>query len=347
MVEGFFHKRIEGEGARLPDFGMQEIGEGGAQGFLILFGPGKGGEIDDGPPHFKLRKVKKLLGVFWMVSGMAFAQTAPEKAPLNLSDLPSAEAERKLPGLGEPAPVPDISDVQPSENPSIPRPRPAPSEKDRQDDADWAAQAMMQKQEEAKKREKEQVAVAEQKAKDNQQALEKEKKAKEQKSQTASQPAVAKPATPGLDQPDSSKLPVVTGLDGVKPRAMASGDGRVQPGFDSFTGPSGTGPLGKDFQSGAKPIMPGTTTADGRMQVPPQVPEPPSGAYKRISQDPNTFPPGYMEKKSVPPPPPKPVSVPPNPPTGDPKRVIDNTKAGFSPYDSTRLVPDPRSQRRF
>jgi hypothetical protein len=124
---------------------------------------------------------------------------------------------------------------------------------------------------------------------------------------------------------------------------MASGDGRVQPAFDSFTGPSGTGPLGKDFQSGAKPIMAGNTTADGRMQVP----QPPSGAYKRISQDPYTMPAGYGEKKPVAPPPPKPVVIPPNPSTGDPKRVIDDTKAGYSPYDNTRKVPDPRSQRRF
>lgn len=291
--------------------------------------------------------MKRLLLPVWFSCGLAFAQTANENPPLKLSELPSAEAQPKLPGLGEPAPSPDMGDIQPTENPSIPRLRAVTPEKDRKDDADWAAQAMLQKQEEAKKAEKEQAALAEMKAKENQAAMEKEKKAKDQKAKAASQPIVSKPASPGLDQADASKLPVVTGLEGVKPRAMASGDGRVQPGFDSFTGPSGTGPLGRDFQSGAKPIMPGTTMSDGRMQVPPQVPEAPSGAYKRISQDPNTFPPGYTEKKPVAASPPKPVSVPPNPATGDPKRVIDNTKAGFSPYDSTRLVPDPRSQRRF
>ena len=175
----------------------------------------------------------------------------------------------------------------------------------------------------------------------------KEEKEKEEKSAQASrQPTVAGPSTPGFGEADAQKLPVVTGLDGVKPRAMGSGDGRVQPAFDSFTGPSGTGPLGKDFQSGAKPIMAGNTTADGRMQVP-QAPEPPSGAYKRISQDPYSLPAGYGEKKAPPPPPPKPVVIPPNPSTGDPKRVIDDGKAGYSPYDNTRKVPDPRSQRRF
>jgi len=121
----------------------------------------------------------------------------------------------------------------------------------------------------------------------------------------------------------------------------------VQPGFDSFTGPSSTSPLGKDFQSGAKPIMPASTTTDGRMQVSSKIPEPPSGAYKRISQDPYTLPAGYGEKKAAPPPQPKPVVIPPNPTSGDPKRAIDDSKAGYSPYDNSKKVPDPRSQRRF
>lgn len=283
----------------------------------------------------------------WLASGMAFAQNGAAPAPVDLSDLPSAETEPKLPGLGEPAPKPDVSNLQPTENPSIPRPRPAAQEKDKKDETDWAAQAMMQKQEEAKKREQEQTKLAEEKARQSQETAAREKKEKEEKSAQASkQPAVAGPAAAGFGETDAQRLPVVTGLDGVKPRAMASGDGRVQPAFDSFTGPSSTGPLGKDFQSGAKPIMPAKTTADGRMQVP-QPPEAPSGGYKRISQDPFSVPAGYAEKKPVAPPPPKPVAIPPNPPTGDPKRAIDDTKAGFSPYDSTRKVPDPRSQRRF
>jgi len=239
-----------------------------------------------------------------------------------------------------------MGNVQPSESPSIPQLRAPEKDAEKGKDQDWAAQAMLQKKEQAKKEEQEQAKVAEEKSREAQKALDQEKKQKEEKVQTANQPTVAGPAAPGFGEADAQKLPVVTGLDGVKPRAMASGDGRVQPAFDSFTGPSGTGPLGKDFQSGAKPIMPATTTADGRMQVP-QAPEPPSGAYKRISQDPYTLPPGYGEKKPVALPPSKPVVIPPNPSTGDPKRVIDDTKAGYSPYDNTKKVPDPRSQRRF
>lgn len=279
-----------------------------------------------------------------LFAAYAIAQTTP----VGLSDLPSAESKPKLPGVDEAAPAPDLSGVNPPDSPSAPQIRiPAgdPGKKKTEDDSDWAAQAMLQKKEEAKKREEEQALQAKQQARESQEDLEKEKKEKEQNAKASSQPAVAKASVPGFGESDAQKLPVVTGLDGVKPRAMASGDGRVQPAFDSFTGPSGTGPLGKDFQSGAKPIMPGTTSMDGRMQVAPQ---PPSGGYKRISQDPNTYPPGYGEKKTVAPPPaPKPVVIPPNPPTGDPKRVIDDTKAGVAPYDNTKKVPDPRSQRRF
>lgn len=348
MVKGFFHELIEREGAVLPDFGTQQFGKGRIQGFRILFGITKGGEIDGRPPHFKFRKVKQFLGLWCMLPCLALAQTDKETPSLNLSDLPSAQTQPKLPGLDEPAPTPDLSTVQPSDsNSSLPQVRPADKEKDKSKDQDWAAQAMMQKKEEAKKMEQEQAALADQKARESALASEKEKKEKQKNVDSSTQPAVAKNAAPSLGGGMDQKLPSVTGLEGVKPRAMASGDGRVQPGFDSFTGPSGTGPLGKDFQSGAKPIMPGTATADGRMQLPPQPPEPPSGAYKRISQDPSSMPPGYGEKKPVAPPPPKPVAIPPNPSTGDPKRVIDDSKAGYSPYDNSRKVPDPRSQRRF
>jgi len=310
----------------------------------ILFGLGEGGEIDERGPPFKLRSVKLLLivaGCFWEV---VFAQTSPEGS-LGLSDLPSAEAERKLPGLDEPAPSPDASNLLPADNnPSIPQIRPAEKDKNKIQDQNWAAQAMMQKQEEAKKKQQEEIALAEENTRESQESVAKEKKEKEEKSAQASkQPTVVSPSVSGFGVADAEKLPVVTGLDGVKPRAMASGDGRVQPAFDSFTGPSSTGPLGKDFQSGAKPIMAGNTTAEGRMQVP----QPPSGAYKRISQDPYSLPAGYGEKKPVAPPPPKPVVIPPNPSTGDPKRAIDDSKAGYSPYDNSRKVPDPRSQRRF
>ena len=347
VVQGFFHKAIERQEPPLADFGKQVFGKGLNQDSSILFGQGKGGEIDDCPPPFKFREVRRFLILGWLVSGSVFAQTANEGS-LGLSDLPSAESQLKIPGLDGPAPTPDIGDMQPSDNnPSIPQIRPAEKDKDKAKEQDWAAQAMMQKQEEAKKKQQEEVALAEQKARESQEATAKEKKEKQEKSAQASkQPTVAGPSVSGFGEADAQKLPVVTGLDGVKPRAMASGDGRVQPAFDSFTGPSGTGPLGKDFQSGAKPIMAGNTTADGRMQVP-QVPQPPSGAYKRISQDPYTLPAGYGEKKPVAPPPPKPVVIPPNPSTGDPKRAIDDSKAGYSPYDNTRKVPDPRSQRRF
>ena len=164
--------------------------------------------------------------------------------------------------------------------------------------------------------------------------IDQEKKEKEQKQKTPGQPVVGGAAVPGLSVADAQKLPVVTGLDGVKPRGMASGDGRVQPSFDSFTGPSSTGPLGQDFQSGAKPIMPGASATDGRIQVPLQAPEPPSGNYKRISQDPNTFPPGYGEKKSVPAPVAK--TPPKNPPAGNP--LTPGNPAGLSPYDNLKSL---------
>ncbi|NBT89429.1 MAG: hypothetical protein EBT50_01170 [Verrucomicrobia bacterium] len=336
---------MKGQGALSPDLFGEQDREGWFQGVRILFGRLPGGEVDGSLGELKLGVVK---GIPFLVLAFFAAYATAQTTPVGLSDLPSAESKPKLPGMDEAAPAPDFSGVSPADSPSTPQVRPPavdPGKKKTADDSDWAAQAMLQKKEEAKKKEEEQALQAKQQARDSQQDLEKEKKEKEQQAKASSQPSVAKAAVPGFGEADTQKLPVVTGLDGVKPRAMASGDGRVQPGFDSFTGPSGTGPLGKDFQSGAKPIMPGTASTDGRMQVAPQ---PPSGSYKRISQDPNTYPPGYGEKKPVAPPSaPKPVAIPPNPPTGDPKRVIDDTKAGLSPYDNTKKVPDPRSQRRF
>jgi hypothetical protein len=316
----------------------------------ILFGEHKRGEIDDLLTEFKFWEVKAVPVILWLSIGGAVAQTGSGESSVGLSDLPSAEAKAKLPGLDESAPTPDLSGVTPAESPSIPQLRPPvadPAKSKSTDNSDWAAQAMLQKKEEAKKREEEQAALAEQKAKETQMALDKEQKEKEAKAKSSEQPAVAKSAVPGFGEAEAQKLPAVTGLEGVKPRGMPSGDGRVQPGFDSFTGPSSTSPLGKDFQSGAKPIMPGSTTTDGRMQVSSKIPEPPSGAYKRISQDPYTLPAGYGEKKTTPPPQPKPVVIPPNPASGDPKRAIDDSKAGYSPYDNSKKVPDPRSQRRF
>lgn len=291
------------------------------------------------------------MGVFLIVLGLAsgflMAQNSQqENAPVGLSDLPSANAKAKIPSMEEPSPAPDFGAAQPESSPSIPKLRAPAKDEDKAKDQEWLAQGMQKKREEAKKKEQEQAALAEQKDREDQQDLEKEKKGKQEAAAKASkQPAVAKPAALGFTETDTAKLPAVTGLEGVRPRSMESGDGRVQPGFDAFTGPSTTGPLGKDFQSGAKPIMPGNSSTDGRIQVPPQ---PPSGAYKRISQDPNSLPAGYGEKKPVAAPPPKPVTVPANPDSGDTKKVdLNDTKAGYSPYDSTKRVPDPRSQRRF
>lgn len=290
-----------------------------------------------------LTHVRFLLLFLWGALGVGWSQTGEGGSAAGLSELPSVESKSRVPALEEPPPSPDFSGFSPAESPSIPQLRPPQAEKAK--DQDWAAQAMLQKKEEAKKKEREQAQLEEQKAGESREALEKEKAQGEQNKKA--QPTVSKTAAPGLAEPEAQKLPVVSGLDGVKPRGLPSGDGRVQPGFDSFTGPSSTGPLGKDFQSGAKPIMPGTSMTDGRIQVPPKPPEVPSGGYKRISQDPYSVPPGYGEKKATPPPAPKPVVIPANPASGDPKRAIDDTKAGYSPYDNTKKVPDPRSQRRF
>lgn len=306
----------------------------------------EGGEIDGFPAEFKFTGMRLVGWYLWILSGVVWAQ----EGSLQLSDLPSAEAKPKLPALEEPDPIPDFSGT-PTPETVMPNPAVRLPTAPKADDADWAAQAMLQKKEESKKREEQQAkaALAEGKEREAQAALDKEKKEKLEKTKSSDQPVVAKAAVAGFGEADAQKLPVVTGLDGVKPRALQSGDGRVQPGFDSFTGPSGTGPLGKDFQSGAKPIMAGNAGADGRMQVPPKVPEPPSGGYKRISQDPNSFPPGYIEPKPVAPAGAKPpLTIAPNPDPGDTKRIdLKDTKAGYSPYDNSRKVPDPRSQRRF
>lgn len=313
----------------------------------ILFRINTVGEIDEFLSEFKFQGVIVLFLVIGLIPMSLLAQAGSESSSLGLSDLPSTDGKSKIPALEEPAPSPDLGGMQPQESPSIPQLRPPEKEADKAKDQDWAAQAMLQKKDEAKKKEQEQAVLADQKARESQLALEKEKKEKEEKIRSSSQPAVSKSAAPGLAVSENQKLPAVTGLEGVKPRAVASGDGRVQPGFDGFTGPSSTSPLGGDFQSGAKPIMPGTSTTDGRIQVPAKAPEVPSGGYKRISQDPYSMPPSLADKKTTAPPAPKPVTIPPNPTSGDPKRAIEESKAGYSPYDNTRKVPDPRSQRRF
>ena len=151
------------------------------------------------------------------------AQTGTNR-PVAASDLPAVDGKGKIPALDEPAPAPDLSGIPQQESPSIPRLRPPQKETDQAKDQDWAAQAMLQKKEDAKKKEQEQAALAEQKVRESQQALEKEKKEKqEEMARAAKQPAVAKPAADGFGETDVQKLPVVTGMDGVKPRALDSG----------------------------------------------------------------------------------------------------------------------------
>ena len=312
----------------------------------ILFPIGSPGEVDGSALgiNFWDMSLWLIAGFLVTVSG-CLAQSEASSSAAAMADLPSAEPAKKLPGVGEDSPAPDLSKMAPAESPSVPQLRPPsadPAKKKAEADSDWAAQAMLQKKEEAKKRQEQESAALEQKAREEQQAQAKLAEEKKAKSSGAT-PAVAGAAVPGFGSADAQKLPAVTGLDGVKPRGTPSGDGRVQPAFDSFSGPSSTGPLGKDYQAGAKPIMPGTSATDGRMQVAPKAPEAPSASYKRISQDPYTVPPGYGEKKSVPPPQPKVETK--NPPPGNP--LTPGSPAGLSPYDNTKKVPDPRSQRRF
>ena len=203
----------------------------------------------------------------------------------------------------------------------------------------------------AKKKQAEDAVLEEQKAKDAEVTKAKEaKEVKEAKQKSKgqdgdlSQAAVSKGAMEGFNPMDENKLPSVTGMDGVKPRAMSSGDGRVQPGFESFTGPSATGPLGKDYQSGAKPIMPPSGGSDTRLASASKLPEVPSGGYRRLSQDPYTMPAGSEDKKKVATQP-KPNLQAKNLPAGNP--LTPGSPAGYAPYDNARIVPDPRSSRRF
>ena len=157
-----------------------------------------------------------------------------------------------------------------------------------------------------------------------------------------SAPAVSQSSMGGVDRQNETKLPSVTGLDGVKPRSMSSGDGRVNPGFDSFTGPEGSGPLGKDYQSGAKPIMPPSGSYDSRLNAAGQTPQAPSGGYKQISQDPYSVPPGSEKKVTA--------QVKPSPLVNqpEPKKTVGAVPpAGYSPYDNLWNVPNPRTPPRF
>jgi hypothetical protein len=263
-------------------------------------------------------------------------------------DLPSVEAPAKIPGMDKVDPKPDLSGVIAPGSSSIPQPRPPLKDPalSKNKDSDWAAEAMMAKQDALKKKQAEDAEEEEKKAKETETMRakqEKDKKAKEMENSEKS--TVIKNSLPGWKESESGKLPSVTGMDGVKPRAVDSGDGRVQQGFDSFTGPSSSSPLGKDYQSGAKPIMPPSSTYDSRMAVgASKLPEVPSGSYQRISQDPYSMAPGTETKKAVPTQPKK--SLPANnPPPKNPLGAAN--AAGYSPYDNLKNVSDPRNTRRF
>jgi len=263
-----------------------------------------------------------------------FAQSTED-----LANLPSTKPEQKLPTLDEAEPKPVLPQGSSTPSLSIPKLRSPAEEEKKIKNQDWAAQGMQEKQEAAKKKQQEETVQAEAKA----QQMVSQEQAKSTKKGSVGDPAISKSSTDGLVETDKAKLPAVTGIEGVKPRASDSGDGRVQPIFDSFTGPSSTSPMGKDYQSGAKPIMPPSSSSDGRMMLPPKAPEPPSGAYKKISEDPNALPAKAETPKA--PQPSKPKVEGKNPPPGNP--LTPGHPAGYSPYDNTRIVPDPRSSRRF
>ena len=286
------------------------------------------------------------LGILLPLQSMA--QTEAGVSPANIPDLPSAKAATNIPEAEGASPSPDISAAVEGSTTSIPQPRPPAADPAKSGSKDWAAEAMMEKQAAAKKKQAEDMVLEDQKAKEAEVTKAKEAKEAKEKSKSddsdLSQAAVSKGAVEGFKPMDENKLPSVTGADGVKPRAMGSGDGRVQPGFESFTGPSSTGPLGKDYQSGAKPIMPPGGGSDTRLASASKVPEAPSGGYKRLSQDPYTMPAGSEDKKKVAAQP-KPNLQGKNPPAGNP--LTPGAPAGYAPYDNARIVPDPRSSRRF
>ncbi len=289
------------------------------------------------------------LGILLPLQSMG--QTEVGASPANIPDLPSAKAAINFPEAEGASPAPDLSGAMEESTTSIPQLRPPATDPAKSGSKDWAAEAMMEKQAAAKKKQAEDAVLEEQKAKDAEVTKAKEaKEVKEAKQKSKgedgdlSQAAVSKGAMEGFKPMDENKLPSVTGMDGVKPRAMGSGDGRVQPSFESFTGPSSTGPLGKDYQSGAKPIMPPSGGSDTRLASASKVPEAPSGGYKRLSQDPYTMPAGSEDKKKVAAQP-KPNLQAKNPPAGNP--LTPGSPAGYAPYDNARIVPDPRSSRRF
>lgn len=297
--------------------------------------------------YFIRMRVRWIALVGFAFSSMSWAQGFEGATAESTKDLPSTQAPTQLQGLESENPKPDLSGVEPSPTSSVPQPRPPAADMAKPPSQDWGDD--MKAMQESKKKEQEKMAMMEeQKAKEAKElqdklAQEKKEKATLQKgSESMSAPAVSQSSVRGGDRQNEAKLPSVTGLDGVKPRSMSSGDGRVNPGFDSFTGPEGSGPLGKDYQSGAKPIMPPSGSYDSRLNAAGQVPQSPSGGYKQISQDPYSVPPGSEKKVTA--------QVKPSPLVNqpEPKKTVGATPpAGYSPYDNLWNVPNPRTPPRF
>jgi hypothetical protein len=261
-----------------------------------------------------------------------------------VKDLPSAKPSVQLPDMKGEDPKPDLSGMDPNPTSSIPQPRPPAVASNQGESKDWGAD--MKALQDANKKKQEEMAVLEEKrAKEAQEklALEKKEKAELKKEGEGKKtPAVSQSSLPEIRGGSENKLPPVTGLDGVQPRSMSSGDGRVNPAFNSFTGPEGSGPLGRDYQSGARPIMPPSGSYDSRLNAAGQAPQVPSGAYKQISQDPYSAPPS-SEKKVTAQAKPQPLVNQP-----EPKKTVGATPpAGYSPYDNLWNVPNPRTPPRF
>ena len=278
------------------------------------------------------------------LSGLSWAQEFEGATAESVKDLPSAKASVQLPDLKAENPKPDLSGMNPNPTSSIPQPRPPAADPSKVESKDWGAD-MKALQDSNKKKQEEMAVVEEKKSKEAQEklALEKKEKAELKKeSEAMKTPAVSQSSLPGVQGANENKLPPVTGLDGVQPRSMNSGDGRVNPAFNSFTGPEGSGPLGKDYQSGARPIMPPSGSYDSRLNAAGQAPQVPSGAYKQISQDPYSAPPSSEKKVTA--------QAKPQPLVNQPetKKAVGATPpAGYSPYDNLWNVPNPRTPPRF
>jgi len=280
------------------------------------------------------------------LSGICWGQYEGSTAE-STKDLPSTKAAVPLTDVESAMPEAKLPAIDPNSTSSIPQPRPPAADPSKADKKDWG-QDMKALQEATKKKQEDMAAVEEQKAKDAKEAQEKQTMEKKEKADLKKEndgramPAVSQNSLPAVKSESANKLAPVTGLDGVQPRAMSSGDGRVSPSFDSFSGPQGSSPLGKDFQSGARPIMPPSGSYDSRLNAAGQAPQVPSGSYQRISQDPYSVPPGSQKKVTA--------QVKPSPLVNQPevkKTVGAPPVAGYSPYDNLWNVPDPRIPPRF